>query len=323
MHVPSNIDRRRALFVAVGLLAMPFAAGAQSAAAVRTVGLLGTSIVGALKEGLRELGWVEGSTVRFEARFSTDYRELPRLAAELVRARVDVIFASNAPATRAAMNATRTIPIVTVSGDPVGAGFVTSLARPGANVTGIAIMHTELSGKRLEILTQALPTARRIAVLSNPANPSTPEMLRETEARARALRILVLRFEATTPDQLAGAVAAAARDRADALAVLGDPLFNRESRRLLEAAAQHRLPAIWEWREIVEAGGFMAYGPRLAHLHHRAATYVDRLLKGTKPEELPVEQAATFELVINLKTAKALGLTLPRSFLLRADEVIQ
>jgi putative ABC transport system substrate-binding protein len=319
------IDRRLALVVTLAFLTLPLAAEAQPAGAVRTIGLLGTSKDGypAFKEGLRELGWVEGNTVRFEGRLSADYRELPRLATELVRVPVDVIFAGNAPSVRAAMNATRAIPIVMVSGDPVSAGFVASLARPGANVTGLAIMQTELSGKRLEILTQALPTARRIAVLANPTNPSTPAMLRETEARARSLGVLVLRFEATAPDQLAGAVAAAARERADALAVLGDPMFNLNSRRLVEAAAQHRLPAIFEWREIVEAGGFMAYAPRLADLQRRAATYVDRILKGAKPGELPVEQPVKFDLVINLRTAKALGRTIPQSLLLRADHVVE
>jgi ABC-type uncharacterized transport system substrate-binding protein len=318
------IDRRHALVVILALLAVPITAEAQPAGRVRTVGLLGTSPDGyrAFREGLREFGWSEGTTVRFEQRFSADYRELSRMATELVRAPVDVIYAGNAPSVRAAMNATRAIPIVMISGDPVSAGFVASLARPGANVTGLAIMHTELSGKRLEILKEALPMARRIAVLANPANPSTAAMLRETESRARSLGVEVLRFEATSPDQLANAVAAAAREGADALAVLGDPMFNRNSGRLVQAAAQHRLPAIWEWRTIVEAGGLLAYAPRLEDLQRRAATYVDRIFKGAKPGELPVEQPTTFDLAINLKTAKALGLVLPRSLLQRADHVI-
>jgi ABC-type uncharacterized transport system substrate-binding protein len=318
------IYRRRVLVVTLAFLAVPLTTEAQPAGRVRTVGLLGTSPdrYRAFREGLREFGWSEGTTVRFEERFSADYRELSRMATELVRAPVDVIYAGNAPSVRAAMNATRAIPIVMVSGDPVSAGFVASLARPGANVTGLAIMHTELSGKRLEILKEALPMARRIAVLANPANPSTAAMFRETESRARSLGVEVLRFEATAPDQLASAVAAAARDGADALAVLGDPMFNRNSHRLVQAAAQHRLPAIWEWRTIVEAGGLMAYAPRLEDLQRRAATYVDRIFKGAKPGELPVEQPTKFDLAINLKTAKALGLILPRSLLQRADHVI-
>ena len=320
-----STTRRAFLTGSFAVLAAPLGVEAQPAGAVRAIGLLGTSTdrYRVFKEGLRDLGWVEGHTVRFEERLTTDYRELPRLAKELVRVPVDAIFAGNAPSVRAAMNATRAIPIVMVSGDPVSAGFVTSLARPGANVTGLAIMQTDLSGKRLEILTQALPGAKRIAVLGNPANPSTPAMIRETEARARSLGVLVLRFEATAPDQLAGAIAAAARERADALAVLGDPMFNNNRRRLVEAAAQHRLPAIWEWRGTVEEGGFMAYAPQLADLQRRAASYVDRILKGADPGTLPVEQPTKFDLVVNLKTAKALGLTIPRSLLLRADQVIE
>ena len=320
------MERRAFLAGSLALVAAPLGVEAQPAGTVRAIGLLGTGWPDryrAFKGGIRDLGWVEGQTIRFEERFGADYRELPRLATELVRVPVDVIFAGNAPAVRAAMNATRAIPIVMVSGDPVSAGFVASLARPRGNVTGLAIMHTELSGKRLEILTQALPAARRIAVLGNPANPSTPAMLRETEARARALGVQVLRFEATAADQLAGAVGAAARERVDALAVMADPMFNRHRRRLVEAAAQHRLPAIWEWGEIVEAGGLIAYAPQLADLQRRAATYVDRILKGANPAELPVEQPTKFDLAINLKTAKALGLSTPPDLLLRADQVIE
>ena len=318
------IDLRLARVLTLAFLAVPLAAEAQSGT-VRTIGLLGVRPEAhrAFEEGLRELGWVEGNTVRFERRVSADYRELSRLATELVRVPVDVIFAANAPSARAAMKATPTIPIVMVSGDPVSAGFVASLARPGANVTGLAIMHTELSGKRLELLTQAIPTARRIAVLANPTNPSTPAMLHETEVRAHALGVQLLRFEASTPAHLAGALAAAARARADALVALGDPMFSLNSERLVEAAAKHRLPAIWEWRWFVEAGGLMTYAPRLEDLHRRAATYVDRILKGAKPGELPVEQPTKFELVINLKTAKVLGLTIPQSLLLRADQVVE
>jgi len=314
-----------AVVLAVSLTFAPLAAEGQQTGTVRTIGLLGSrpEAFPPFEEGLRELGWVESNTVRIERRVNPDYRELPRLATELVRVPVDVIFAANAPSVRAAMKATRTIPIVIVSGDPVSAGFVASLARPGANVTGLAIMHPELSGKRLEVLTQALPGARRVAVLANPANPSTPAMLRETEARASALGIQLLRIEASASNQLADALAEAKRGRADALAVLGDPMFTANRRRLIEAAAQHRLPAIWEWREFVEAGGLMTYAPKLDDLHQRAAIYVDRILKGSKPAELPVEQPTKFELVINLKTAKALGLTIPQTLLLRADQVIE
>jgi putative ABC transport system substrate-binding protein len=246
-----------------------------------------------------------------------------RMPAELIRIPVDVIFAGNAASTRAAMEATRAIPIITVSADPVSTGFVASLARPGANVTGLAIMHTELSGKRLEILTQALPTARRIALLVNPANPSTPAVRRETEARALAIGVKLLLFEVSAPERVAKVMAAVAKEHPDALVVQGDPLFTVTRPQLLEAAARHRLLAMWELRGFVEAGGLMSYGADPNELYRRAATYVDRILRGTNPGDLPVEQATKFELVINLKTAKALGLTIPQSLLQRADQVIE
>ena len=221
------------------------------------------------------------------------------------------------------MEATRAIPIITVSADPVSTGFVTSLARPGANVTGLAIMHTELSSKRLEILTQVLPTARRIALLVNPANPATPVVRRETEARALALGVKLLLFEASAPERVATVMAAVAKEHPDALVVQGDPVFFMTRQQLLEAAARQRLPAMWELRGFVEAGGLMSYGADLNELYRRAATYVDRILRGTKPGELPVEQATKFELVVNLKAAKAFGLTIPPSVLARADHVVE
>ena len=303
----------------------PLAAEAQPAERLRVVGM----IVGrpeaarAFEEGLREFGWVEGKTVRFERRIGTDYERLSQVAVELTRIPVDIIYAGSSPSTRAAMEATRTLPIITMSADPVGAGFVASLARPGANITGLAIMNTELSGKRLELLVQALPTARRIALLANPANPATPLMRRATEARASGIGVQILPFDASSPERLADVVTTAAQKRVDALVALPDPMFFANRRQLLEAAVRHRLPAMWEWPEFAEAGGLMAYGPRVDDLHRHAAKYVDRVLRGAKPADLPVEQAATFKLVINLKTAKALGLTIPQSILLRADQVIQ
>jgi len=323
---------RRRFIAGVVLAATPLGATAsaqeykaQPAERMRVVGIM----VGrpeasrAFEEGLRGLGWVEGKTVRFERHVGTDYQRLSRFAAELTRIPVDVIYAGNSPSTRAAMEATRTLPIITMSADPVGAGFVASLARPGANITGLAIMHTELSGKRLEILVQALPTARRIAMLANPANPATPVMRRETEARASAIGVQILPFEASAPERLADVLAAAALKRPDALVVLGDPMFFANRRHLLEAAARHRLPAIWEWPEFAEAGGLMAYGSSIAANFRRAATYVDKILKGAKPADLPVEQPTRYELVVNLKTAKALGITVPATVLASADEVIE
>jgi putative ABC transport system substrate-binding protein len=313
------------LVLAAILTLAPLAAEGQPAERVRVVGVMVGQPEGAraFEEGLRKLGWVEGKTVRFERSVGSDYERLSRFAAELTRIPVDVIYAGNSPATRAAMEATRTLPIITMSADPVAAGFVASLARPGANITGVAIMNTELSGKRLELLVQALPTARRIAMLANPANPATPVMRRETEARASAIGVQILPFEASVPERLADVLTAAAQQRPDALVVLADPMFFANRRHLLEATARHRLPAIWEWPEFAETGGLMAYGPRVYDLHRHAATYVDRVLRGAKPADLPVEQATKFELVINLKTATALGLTIPQSVLQRADQVIQ
>jgi len=311
------------LVTVLALVAASLAAEAQPAGPIRTIGIIGHTRPSSFEEGLRELGWVEGKNVRFEQRISTDNQRLAHFAAELSRIPVDVIFAGNAASTRAAMEATRAIPIITVSADPVSTGFVASLARPGANVTGLAIMHTELSGKRLEILTQALPTARRIALLVNPANPSTPVVRRETEARALAIGVKLILFEASAPERVAKVMAAVAKERPDALVVQGDPLFFVTRQQLLEAAARHRLPAMWELRGFVEAGGLMSYGADPNELYRRAATYADRILRGTKPGDLPVEQATKFELVINLKTARALGITIPSPVLLRADHVVE
>jgi putative tryptophan/tyrosine transport system substrate-binding protein len=308
----------------LGALCAPLAAEAQKPQA--RVGVL--SIVGSgaqqLEDALRELGWVDGRNVIIERRLAPSYDGLARYAIELAQLGVDVIVCTNAPAVRAAKSATQTIPIVMApAGDPIAAGFVSNLARPGGNITGVAIMHTELSGKRLEFLFDAIPAAKRIAVLSNPRNPSTPPMLQETVARSRALGIETVPFEATTVDQLASRFAVMAQQRVAGLVVLGDPFFYEERRKLVSLALQHRLPAVYEWGDMAEAGGLMAYGPRRADLRRRAAEYVDRILKGAKPGDLPVEQPTKFELVINLKTAKALGLTIPPSLLLRADQVIE
>ena len=317
------MTNRAMLITILALVAASLAAEAQPAGPVRTIGIIGHTRPSSFEEGLRELGWVEGKNVRFERRFSTDNRTLVHFAAELSRIPVDVIFAGNAASTSAAMEATRAIPIITVSADPVITGFVASLANPGGNVTGLSIMHTELSGKRLEILTEALPKARRIALLVNPANPSTPAVRRETEARARAIGVKLLLFEARSPERIAEAMTAVAKEHPDALVVQGEPLFFLTRRELLEATARHRLPTMWEHRAFVEAGGFMSYGVNPGELYRRAATYADRILRGAKPGDLPVEQAATFELVLNLKTARTLGITIAEPVLLRSDHVVQ
>jgi putative ABC transport system substrate-binding protein len=315
--------KRREFIAAVGagLLAAPLTAEPQQAGPVRTIGILGHVAPTSFEEGLRALGWVEGKNARFERRLSTDPKQLARFAAELARMPVDVIFAGNAPATRAAVEATRAIPIITVSADPVTSGVAASLARPGANVTGLA--YTQLTGKRLELLVQAVPPARRVAFLSNPTNPNTREFRREAETVANALGIKLPGFEVSVPHEIGSVIAAVAKARPDAFLTASDPLFFMIHQPLIEAMARHRLPAMWEFRGFVEAGGLMSYGALPGDLYRRAATYADRILKGPKPADLPVEQATKFEFVINLKTAMALGLTIPPSLLARADEAIE
>jgi len=315
------IDRGLMFVTVLALVAVSLAAEAQPAGPVRTIGIIGHTQATPFEEGLRDLGWVEGKNVRFERRATTDIRKLAQFAAELVRMRVDVIFAGNAPATRAAVEATRAIPIITVSTDPVDAGVASSLARPGANVTGFAI--TQLTGKRLEMLVQALPTARRVALLVNPTNPNTPVYRREAETVAHAIGVKLLVFEVSTPERIEDVIAAVAKSRPGAFVASGDPLFWVTRQQLVEAVARHRLPTMWESRRFVEAGGLISYGADPGELYRRAATYADRILKGTKPADLPIEQATNFELVINLKTAHALSITIPPLVLLRADHVVQ
>ena len=318
------MDRRRFLLTSLGgVLGVPV--GAEGQRPHPRVGVLSTTGSGGreLRHALRELGWIDGRNVVIEERLAPSYDQLARYATELAQLRVDVIVCTNAPAVRAAKSATRTIPIIMApAGDPVAAGFVSNLARPDGNITGVAIMHTELSGKRLEFLLDAIPAAKRIAVLANPKNPSTLPMLQETFARSRELGVEIVPFEATTVDQLASRFAKISQQRVAGVVVLGDPLFYQEHRKIVGFALQHRLPAIYEWGDMAEAGGLMAYGPRRADLRRRAAEYVDKILKGAKPGDLAVEQPTQFELVINLKTARTLGLTIPPSLLARADQVI-
>ena len=261
-----------------------------------------------------EYRWAEG---RFD--------RLPDLAAELVRLKVDIIVALATPAAAAAKNATETIPIVMIGvGDPAGIGLIASLARPGGNVTGLSFsVGPEIIGKGLELLKETVPKVRRVAILSNPANPAQPLAMREVNVAARSLGVQLQLLEARGPNEFDGAFAAMAKERVGALLVVADGLFILHRTRLADLAARSRLPAIYGYREHVEAGGLMSYGSSLRDLWRRAATYVDKILKGAKPADLPVEQPTKFELVVNLKTAKALGLTIPQSVLVRADEVIQ
>ena len=320
--------------LSLGVFAAPLAAGAQQAGKVFRIGVLGSTppttpeisrVVGAFPQGLRDLGYVEGRNLIIEWRWAEGRVErFPDFAVELVRLKVDVIVATQSSAALAAKNATRTIPIVTVLvADPVGIGLVASLARPGGNVTGLTSVAVELGPKQLELLREAVPKVSRVAVLSNPLNQFAPLQLREVEVAARVLGVQLQLLEARGPEQFDGAFAAMARERAGALLVLSDVLFFFHRTRIADLAAKSRLPAMYGFREHTEAGGLMSYGANISDLLRRAPTFVDKILKGAKPADLPVEQPTKFELVINLKTAKTLGLTIPQSILIRADKVIE
>ena len=279
----------------------------------------------AFRQGLRELGYVEGQNIAIESRWAEGkYDRYPALAADLVRLKVDVIVAVGGRASEVAKHATRTIPIVmSVVIDPLGSGLVASLARPGGNVTGISLMTPDLVGKQLEVLKEVVPKVSRVALLWNPDNPGSAAQLREAEAAARALGVRLQILAARDPQEIDSAFAAMTRGRAAALVVLADAILLNQRRQIAELAAERRLPAVYGPSEHAEAGGLMAYSANLLDLERRAATYVDKILKGAKPADLPVQQPTKFELVINLKTAKALGLTIPPSILQRADRVIE
>jgi putative ABC transport system substrate-binding protein len=320
------------ILVAVVLLAVGLSVEAQQAKKVPRVGVLwlyspaiASPFAEAFRQGLRELGYVEGKNIVIEYRHAEGkYDRLPSLAAELVRLNVDIIVTASTQAAQAGQQATRSIPIVmTVVSDPVESGLVSSLARPGGNVTGLSLLHPELSGKRVELLKEVIPKLSRVAVLSNLSNPIIPPLLRETEAAARAVGVQLQVVEVRGPIELDSAFGAMTRDRAGALVVLPDGTFQNERRRIAALAAKGRLPTMYAWREAVDDGGLMAYGASVPDILRRAATYVDKILKGTKPADLPVEQPLKFELVINLKTAKQIGLTVPQSVLYRADKVIR
>lgn len=285
-----------------------------------------TSVDRAFLQGLEELGYFDGKTIDIKYRFAGGkFEQLPALASELVQLPVDIIVTRVTQASLAAMNATGTIPIVMLAvSDPVGSGLVESLARPGANITGTASMSAEVVGKSLEILREVVPNASRVAVLWNPANAVfQQQMLSEAEKAATTLGIELIRFGVQAPGDIDGAFAAIAEAKVDGLLVLGDPILIRHQKPIIAHAQANRLPAIYATREAAEAGGLMAYGPNMNAQFHRAAIYVDRILQGAEPAELPVEQPTDFELVLNLNAAKALGLDVPPPLLARADEVIE
>lgn len=279
----------------------------------------------AFREGLREFGWVEGRDYVVTPRFADGRADrLAALAAELVRERVDVILVGSNPGAAAAKAATETIPIVMVTtADPVAGKLVASLAQPGGNLTGVTALGQALDAKRLELLKETLPGVTRVAVLANPASPYTAPFLNEREALARAVGVQLTVHEVGDPARLSHAFAAMTNDRNGALMVLTDLSFINQRTSIVDIAARSRLPAMYGEREFVHAGGLMFYGASLTGMYHRSAYYVDRILKGTKPTELPIEQPTKFELVINIKTARALQLEIPRSILVRADELLQ
>jgi len=328
------VSTRRAFIgtLAGGLLAAPLAAEAQAPVKVPRIGYLSalsptdnTDILEAFRQGLHELGYVEGQTIAIEYRFAEGRPErLPALAAELVRLKVDVIVTGPPPAPEAAKQATSTIPIVfAVAGDPVALGLVASVARPGGNITGLSSIAPEVVGKQLELLKEVAPKVSRVAVLQNPSNQVHALVLRQAEGAARALGVQLLVLKAGSPAEIDAAFAAMRSQHAGGVLVPRDGLFLARRTQIAALAAKSRLPAVYGIREEAEGGGLMAYGASAPFMYRRAATYVDKILKGAKPADLPVEQPSKFELVINLKTAKALGLTISPSLLQRADAVIQ
>jgi putative ABC transport system substrate-binding protein len=319
--------------VGLGFVFAAFVAHAQQPTKVHRIGYLGPgaksvlpSALDAFRQELRRLGYVEGQNLTIEYRWAGGRDDrLPGLAAELVRLKVDaIVVEGHTPAIQAAKKVTETIPIVMgVSGDPVRTGLVASLARPGGNVTGLSIQTPELAPKRLELLKEAFPRLARLAVLWNVANPVKVLDWQETQAAAKALGLGLQSLEVRAPADFARVFDTAAKDRADALIVFADGLTNAHLRQILEFAATTRLPAMYPFREYVDAGGLLSYAPSYTDLFRRAAVYVDKILKGTKPADLPIESATTFEFAVNMKTAKALGLTIPPSLLMRADQVIE
>ena len=330
------MNNRRKLVIALGAgaLAVPIVSFAQQQGKIWRVGVLvqerrpaslESHRFGAFPTGMRNLGYVEGENLVIEWRFADGVSErLPGLAAELVQMRVDVILAATTPPTAAAQKATTTIPIVMASvGDPVGSGFVQSLAHPGGNITGLSNLTGDLGRKHLEFLLTLMPKLSRVAVLTNPANSTAATILRSVQTAAQRTGVIVLPIEARNPQQIEGAFLLMTREKAEALIMAPDALFAQQDRQIAELASKHRLPSIDGLREFAEVGGLMSYGTNRAENFTRAATYVDKIFKGAKPADLPVEQPTRFEFIVNGKTAKQLGLTIPNELLLQADKVIE
>jgi putative ABC transport system substrate-binding protein len=326
------VNRRTFLCgLTLGVFGAPLAAQAQTGKLYR-VGFLGNTtaaleanLVGPFRQGLRDLGYVEGQNIVIEYRWAEGkYERFPALISELLAQKVDVIVTAGTPATLAVKKATSLVPLVMVAvGDPVGTGVVPSLNRPGGNITGLTSISTEMDGKRLELLREVVPSVSHVAVLWNAASPLQAVAEKQTQAAAQVLRMKVLSLGVRTLGEIDAALATIVREKPAALLVLADRLFLQHRAHIMDFATQQRLPGVHAYRELVEVGGLMSFGPSYADMHRRAAYFVDRILKGAKPADLPVERPGLFELVINLKAAKALGLTIPQSVLLRATEVIQ
>ena len=318
--------------ITLGILLGSLATQAQQTGNVYRIGFLGNStaaleanLVGPFREGLRDLGYVEGRNVMIEYRWAEGkYDRFPALIGELLALKVAVIVTAGTPATLAVKKATTSVPLVmTAVGDPVGTGIVPSLSHPGGNITGLTAISTEMDAKRLELLREVVPSVSYIALLWNAASPLQVLAEKQVQAAAQVLRMRVLSLGVKTEEEIKSALAVMARERPDALLVLADRLLLHHRALIMDFATRHRLPGVHAYRELVEAGGLMSFGPSYADMHKRAAYFVDRILKGAKPGDLPVERPRTFELVINLKVAKALGLTIPQSVLLRGTEIIQ
>ncbi len=307
-------------------LAWPLRAIAQATTKLARIGIIDDSLVwDHFRQGLRDLGYVEGQNIAFEYRYSEGrFDRVGQAAVELVQRGVDVIAAFGTPPTRAAMEATQTIPIVMISvGDPVGAGLVASLGRPGGNVTGNTILGPEMAAKRLQLLGELLPTLSRVAYLRNPVNASNSLQFDELQNAARTAGLAIVAVNVRSGEDFGGALAAMLRQRPQALMTTNDPLQQSHMTEIIEFLMRNKLPGMFQARENAAAGGLLSYGASLPDLFRRAALYVHKILQGAKPADLPVEQPAKFELVVNLKTAKAIGVTVPETFLLRVDEVIE
>jgi len=324
------MNRRDAVLVLLALAAVPQGSAAQPAVKLRRIGFLAARshadpYYDAFTQGMRDLGYVEGKSLHVEWRYAEQKLErLPALAGDLVRQSVEVIVTHSTAATRAAVQASNTIPIVCANmGDPVGSGFAASLGRPGGNITGLSGIPTDVSPKQVELLKLVVPHLSRAAVLANPETASHSAILKNLQAAAQRIGVNVLPINARTPKEIEHGFESMKREHADAVFILGDSFFIGQRTQISRLAARYRLPSMFEWKEDVEAGGLMSYGQSAADSYRRAATYVDKILKGAKPGDLPIEQPTKFEFVVNLKTAKALGVAIPQQILLRADRAIE